>query len=311
MKKIAFLFPGQGAQKVGMADDFDQFDSYYDRADRTLPFSLRQLMTEGPQERLTMTYYAQPSLLTVGAYIAERLKRDGIIPDIVAGHSLGEYTALVAADVLSYEQAVQTVYERGLHMNEAVPVGQGAMAAVIGGDRAMIERVTEKVTAAGDLVQLANINAPGQIVISGTVQGIEQATPLLKEEGVRRVILLDVSGPFHSKLMIEGAEKLQQTFEKMTWQDAKVPIVTNVDATIETDRLAIQQSLIRQLYSPVEWVQSMERLVEEGVTDVIECGPGRVLKGLMRKIDRSVTVHTIEDETSYKAVVEKIKEVLK
>ncbi len=309
--KIAFLFPGQGAQTVGMGSTFPEIDHYFERADQVLPFSLRECMFEGPQEVLTETYHAQPALLTVGAVIADKLMQEGITPDFVAGHSLGEYTALVASGGLSYEDGVQTVYERGRHMTEAVPKGEGAMAAVIGGDRAMIEEVTAAITANGHLVQPANMNSPGQIVISGTKEGISEAQEKLPTHGARRVIPLDVSGPFHSDLMKGAAESLKQTFEKMTWHSLRTPLVKNIDASISSSVDEVREGLVEQLYSPVEWERSMQTLLNEGVTHFIECGPGRVLKGLMRKIDRKAVVYTIEDETSFHEVVEQLKEETK
>jgi len=305
--KIAFLFPGQGAQTVGMGSTFPEIDHYFERADQVLPFSLRECMFEGPQEVLTETYHAQPALLTVGAVIADKLMQEGITPDFVAGHSLGEYTALVASGGLSYEDGVQTVYERGRHMTEAVPKGHGAMAAVIGGERSMIEEVTAKITSEGDVVQPANMNSPGQIVISGTKEGIVRAQEALLVNGARRVIPLDVSGPFHSSLMKEAASSLQQTFEKMTWESLRIPLVKNVDASVSSSIEDVREGLIEQLYSPVEWERSMQTLLEEGVTHFIECGPGRVLKGLMRKIDRKAVVYTIENETSFQEVVQQLK----
>ena len=305
--KIAFLCPGQSAQKAGMGSSFPEIDEYLALADRTLSFSLRERMFEGPQEVLTETYHAQPALLTVGAVIADKLMPEGITPDFVAGHSLGEYTALVASGGLSYEDGVQTVYERGRHMTEAVPKGQGAMAAVIGGERSMIEEVTAQITSEGYIVQPANMNSPGQIVISGTKEGIARAQEVLPTRGARRVIPLDVSGPFHSDLMKDAANSLQQTFEKMTWHPLRVPLVKNIDASLSSSVEEVREGLIEQLYSPVEWERSMQTLLDEGVTHFIECGPGRVLKGLMRKIDRKAVVYTIEDETSFQEVIQQLK----
>lgn len=307
MTKIAFIFPGQGSQSVGMGEELVALTAtknYFQAADEALGFSLSKLMTEGPQEELTLTYHTQPALLTVGAMIASLLQEEGIHPDLVAGHSLGEYTALVASGKMSFEDGVQVVHNRGLYMNEAVPAGEGAMAAILGLARDSVQTVTDQVTAAGDAVQPANLNCPGQIVISGTKAGVEKACEQLKEAGARRAILLDVSGPFHSSLMEPAAGKLRQTLSTINITDTKIPIVANVNAQVIEGNTEIPQLLVEQLYSPVLWEDSIRTMIEQGVTEFIECGPGKVLSGLIRKIDRSVNVWPVYDKATLAAVIE-------
>lgn len=311
MTKIAFVFPGQGSQKVGMGKEltekYTQSKQFFQEADAALGFSLSELIEEGPQEDLTLTYHAQPALLTIGSMIASRLKEEGIEPAYTAGHSLGEYTALVASGVMSFEEGVVAVHKRGLYMNEAVPAGVGAMAAILGLDAEAVSVVTEKITTEGDAVQPANLNCPGQIVISGTKAGVEKACDALKEAGARRAIPLDVSGPFHSSLMEPAAEKLQETLDNIAMKDAKTPIVANVNAEIVENSNQLKALLVEQLYSPVRWEDSVRTMLDNGVTHFIECGPGKVLSGLIKKIDRKATVLSVYDEKTLQEVIETLK----
>lgn len=308
MTKIAFIFPGQGSQAVGMGSElFNGGGKFLERADEVLQFGLSRLITEGPQEELTLTYNAQPALLTVGAMIASRLAEEGITPAYTAGHSLGEYTALVASGVLSFEDGVSVVHKRGLFMNDAVPAGEGAMAAILGLNGEKLKEVTDSITAAGDPVQPANLNCPGQIVISGTKAGVEKACIELKEAGAKRAIPLDVSGPFHSSLMKPAADRLKSALDEVEMKDASIPVVANVNAETVSKSEEIKQLLVEQLYSPVRWEDSVRKLINLGVTHFIECGPGKVLSGLVKKIDRSVTVLPVYDGETLQTVIDAAK----
>ncbi|WP_146552144.1 ACP S-malonyltransferase [Rummeliibacillus sp. SL167] len=312
MTKIAFIFPGQGSQVVGMGQEFvlnePECKEFYDQADQLLAIELSKLMLEGPQEELTLTYHAQPALLTTGVMIADKLKRAGIEPDFTAGHSLGEYAALVASGVMTFADGVQAVHKRGIFMNEAVPAGEGAMAAVLGLERDELKQVTDEVSQNGEVVQLANLNCPGQIVISGTAKGVEMASEKAKEAGARRVISLVVSGPFHSELMRPAASKLQQMLSEIQMQDAVIPVIANVNAQPVTASSVISNLLVEQLYSPVLWEDSVRTLLAEGVDVFIECGPGKVLSGLVKKVDRKVKTYCVYDEATFNQVLEAAKE---
>ena len=312
MTKIAFIFPGQGSQSVGMGADFVSNDEnskqFYDRADTALDFSLTDIILNGPQEKLTLTYHAQPALLTSGVMIANKLQQAGVQPHFVAGHSLGEYSALVVANVLSFDAAVQTVHKRGVFMDEAVPAGQGAMAAILALDGEKLATICQEVSAAGEVVQVANFNCPGQIVISGTKQGVDEACSKAKEAGAKRALPLVVSGPFHSSLMQPAADQLAQVIDNLSLQTPTIPVVSNVTSELLTDVPQIKRELVAQVTSSVLWEQNIERLIAEGVTVFIECGPGKVLSGLVKKIDRSVQTYCVYDDVSLAQVVEASKE---
>lgn len=313
MAKLAFIFPGQGSQSVGMGAEFvatnEESKAFYDKADEALGLSLSKLMLEGPAEELTLTYHAQPALLTTGVMVAQRLTDAGIIPHYAAGHSLGEYSALVLSGVISFEDAVTVVHKRGLYMDEAVPAGQGAMAAILGMEADDLQVVTDAVTATGNVVQIANLNCPGQIVISGTKQGVDEACVAAKEAGAKRAIPLVVSGPFHSELMRAAADKLGQTISEITLSAPQIPVVGNVWAKELENVEVIKHELVEQVYSPVQWENSVRYMIGQGVTTFIECGPGKVLSGLVKKIDRSVQTYCVYDEASLQEVIEALKEV--
>lgn len=311
MTKIAFLFPGQGSQKIGMGKDlFDQeavSKAVFEEADNTLGFDLSSMIFEGDAEELTLTFNAQPALLTTSIAILKKFEESGIKADYAAGHSLGEYTALVAAGALSFKDAVYAVRKRGELMNEAVPAGEGAMAAILGLDKAALEEVTKEVTESGHLVELANLNCPGQIVISGTAKGVELASEKAKEKGGKRAIALEVSGPFHSALMKPAAEKFTDVLSKLDIADAKTPVISNVTADIVTSRDEIETKLIEQLYSPVRFEESVERLIDLGVTTFIEIGPGKVLSGLVKKVNRRLTTISVSDQETIEAAIQTLK----
>lgn len=313
MGKVAFLFPGQGSQVVGMGKDAAEHSPnsrhIYEQADQALGFSLSSLCFEGPEDQLTRTENTQPAILTTSiALLHELQNRLEIKPDFVAGHSLGEYSALVAAGALSFENAVTTVRYRGKFMEEAVPTGQGAMAAVMGVDREVLQQVCETVSEQGDSVQLANLNSPGQIVISGSAEGVRKASEEVKNRGARRVIPLKVSGPFHSRLMEPAAAKLKDILAQMDFSDAEIPVVSNVTAQSVQQKEEIVDLLIRQVFSPVLWEDSVRYMLDQGVDTFIEIGPGNVLSGLVKKVERQVKTFNIQDLETMKQFLQEWKE---
>lgn len=308
MGKIAFVFPGQGAQSVGMARDaydaLPEARQLFDAADRTLGFQLTKLVFDGPAEELKQTANTQPALLTASLALLQAVRAKGIEADYAAGHSLGEYSALAAAGVLSFEDAVSTVRARGRFMEAAVPGGQGAMAAVLGADRDKLAELCAEISAAGTVVEPANINCPGQIVVSGSAEGVEALSARVKEAGAKRAIALEVSGPFHSSMMKEAAEKLGAKLEEVAFHDAAVPVVANVSARPVSGADAVKQSLVSQVYSPVLWEDSIQWLIGEGVDTFVEIGPGSVLSGLIKKIDKSVRIFSVNSLESADALAE-------
>ncbi|MEW9667597.1 ACP S-malonyltransferase [Ammoniphilus sp. 3BR4] len=303
MGKIALVFPGQGSQYVGMGKEAQQNSKaaagIFAQADDALGFSLSQLCFEGPEEQLKLTVNTQPAILTASIAVLEWLKETvEITPSFVAGHSLGEYSALVAAGAMSFKDAVLAVRSRGQFMEEAVPAGEGAMSAVLGMDRDKLRAICEDITASGDPVQLANLNCPGQIVISGSAQGVARAGEEAKSQGAKRAIPLNVSGPFHSSLLQPASVKLEQRLKELKVEDASIPVVANVSAQALTDANDIFTSLVEQVSSPVLWEDSIQYMVSLGVDTFIEVGPGTVLAGLIKKIDRSAKVFSIQDAAS-------------
>lgn len=312
MSKLAFVFPGQGAQKVGMGKDFyDNYDvakKMFKEADEALGYSIMKMCFEGPEEDLKLTANTQPAILTISCIANEILKENGIQPEITGGHSLGEYSALVAAGVLNFQDAVALVHKRGSYMQEAVPVGEGGMAAIIGVDRDKIVEVCQQVSAES-LVQAVNFNCPGQIVIAGATKGVELAVEELKAAGAKKAVILPVSAPFHSTLMKPAAEKLAVELDKVTISDAKIPVVANVSAEILTKAEDIKASLVAQAASPVLWEDCVARMKEFGADVLLEAGPGKTLCGFNRRIDKTITSLNVEDVASLEKSLDYFKEV--
>ena len=294
MSRIAFIFPGQGVQTAGMGKDFyEQTETargVFDEATRLLGFSMPELCFE-PNDRLDITEYTQAAMVTTSiAMMKVFMERTGIRPDVAAGLSLGEYCALAAAGVMSEADAITTVRQRGILMQEAVPAGVGAMAAVLAMDAAAIETVIAPIEG----VQIANYNCPGQIVISGLKEAVETAGEKLKEAGAKRVIPLNVSGPFHSRMLTEAGRKLGEVLEKTEVHTPRIPYVANVTAQYVTDAAQVKPLLEQQVYSSVRWQQSVETMLADGVDTFIEIGPGKTLSGFVKKISRDVKVLNIE-----------------
>lgn len=298
MSKIAFVFPGQGAQAVGMGKDaYEQSaaaKAVFDRADAALGFALGKLAFEGPEEALRQTANTQPALLATSIALLEMYREaHGAQPDYVAGHSLGEYSALVAAGAVGFEDAVRLVRARGTFMEEAVPGGKGAMAAVLGAEREALQALCREVTDTVGLVELANVNCPGQIVVSGSAEGVAAIASRGKEAGAKRVIPLEVSGPFHSSLMQPAADRLAAELAGASFRDAAVPVIANVNALPVTSADELRRLLVQQVTSPVLWEDTIGYLIAQGVDTFVEIGSGTVLAGLIRKVDKSVQTISI------------------
>ena len=308
MAKTAYIFPGQGSQAVGMGKDlFDNFAAareVFETADDALGFSLSEMCFSGDEADLQLTANTQPAILTASIAAYRAARSAGLPePDFVAGHSLGEYSALVAAGVLDFADAVRTVRKRGTYMQEAVPVGVGAMAAILGLDAALVEAGCVE-AAGGQVCSPANINSPSQIVIAGNAEAIDRACEILKEKGAKRAIKLNVSAPFHCALMMPAQDRLSADLAGLNYGNFIFPVVHNVDAAINFVPSVVRDRITQQVSSPVKWMQSVEAMVAAGVGRFIEIGPGKVLTGLVRQIDREVTYANIENSESLSNTLE-------
>jgi len=305
MKSIAFIFPGQGSQYVGMGkelyENFSVAKQIFEEADDALRQSISGLCFKGPEEALKLTENTQPAVLTTSIAALKVLQAEkGLIPSFTAGHSLGEYSALVASEALTFSGAVKIVRLRGKFMQEAVPVGEGAMAAVLGMEREQVEKVCEEVSS-GEVLTTANFNCPGQIVIAGHAKAVERAIERIKQEG-KKAVLLPVSAPFHSPLMKPAGERLEKALEEISVTDLKIPVVTNVEAEVNTLKDKVKGLLVSQVSSPVRWEESMRKMIEKGIEQVLEIGPGKVLSGLMKRIDNRIETGNLEDLQTLKKI---------
>jgi len=315
-QNLAFLFPGQGSQAVGMGREF--FDNFavarqtFEEADEALGFAISELCFNGPEERLKLTEFQQPAIFTVSIAAQRVLSERGVTPGYVAGHSLGEYSANVAVGVVSFADAVRTVRSRGQFMQEAVPAGEGAMAAVLGmSSEDAAKACADAAAETSGVVSPANFNSPEQTVISGAAAAVERAAALCKERGAKKVVMLAVSAPFHCPLMQPAQDRLAVLLKELGFKSTKTPVVVNVDAAFVTRGEPLRDALIRQVTGSVRWVESMRLLIENKPTHFIEVGPGKVLCGLMRQIDRGQSCLNVGDQASLDktlAALEGIKE---
>jgi [acyl-carrier-protein] S-malonyltransferase len=302
---LAYIFPGQGSQHPGMGknlvENFPVAARIFEEIDDALHFSVSRLCFEGSPEDLQLTENTQPAILTVSVAAFRVMQSEGFPqPDYVAGHSLGEYSALFGARSLSLTEAIQTVRSRGRYMQEAVPIGIGAMAAVIGAELKEIEKACAEASQ-GQVCAPANINSPSQVVIAGNAEAVDRASELLRSGGAKRVLKLNVSAPFHSALMMPAQERLAVDLERIGFANLNVPLVTNVDASVIQKGAEARESLVRQVSSPVRWLESIELLIKQGIDTFVEVGPGKVLTGLMRQINREVKCLNVEDAASLKS----------
>ncbi|HUJ31092.1 MAG TPA: ACP S-malonyltransferase [Candidatus Acidoferrum sp.] len=309
MSKLAFLFPGQASQYPGMgrnlAESFPESRAVFDEADSVLGFSLSKLCFEGSEEELKQTENTQPAILTVSMAVYRALETRGVAPDFAAGHSLGEYSALVAAGALDFASAVKVVRKRGQYMQEAVPAGEGAMAAIMGLSPSDVADICKK-AADHDVVSPANLNSPEQTVISGAAAAVKRAVEIASQTGAKRAVILPVSAPFHCAMMAPAQKRLEPELRAVAFAALHFPVVTNVDAETLTSGEEARDALIRQVTMPVRWLDSVHEMIEGGVTIFVEVGPGKVLSGLLRQIDRSVRCFNVEDAASLQSTLDKI-----
>jgi len=305
MKGTAFIFPGQGSQHIGMGkvfyDNFPVARQVFQEADDSLHFALSTLCFQGPEDALKLTENTQPAILTTSVAALRVLQSEtGLDAELAAGHSLGEYSALVAAGALAFPDAVKIVRLRGRFMQEAVPVGEGAMAAVLGLERKDVEAVCEQASA-GEVLSPANFNCPGQIAIAGHSKAVQRAIEKIKEMG-KKAVLLPVSAPFHSPLMKPAGVRLEKELEPIPVSDLKIPVITNVEAQFNTSKDRVKGLLVAQVSSPVRWEESMRAVIDHGIERVLEIGPGKVLSGLMKRIDAKIKMGNVEDADTLKKV---------
>jgi len=298
MRKLSFIFPGQGAQYIGMgsgiAKNYSACNGIFEQASDALAFDIKDMIFNGSEETLEITENTQPSVLTASIVCLQPLIEAGIKPNVTAGLSLGEYTALTYSGALSFKDALVLVRKRGKYMQEAVPLGTGTMAAIIGLDNNLIIKLCEKASSEG-IVEPVNFNCPGQVVISGEVKAVEKAVELCKSEGAKRAVILPVSAPFHSSLLANAGEKLACELENIELGELKIPVISNVTADYIGNSEEIKELLKRQVSSPVFWEDTIRKMISDGIDTFVEIGPGRVLSGFTRKIDKNVTVLNIQD----------------
>ncbi len=313
MPKIACIFPGQGAQYPGMgkelAQNYKEAMNIFDLASERLGIDMKKLCFEGDEEELKKTENTQPSILTVSIALLEVLKLKGIEPQIAAGLSLGEYSALVASKAISFADAVALVKKRGKYMQEAVPSGEGTMAAIMGIERESVMECLKMASGYG-VVEAANFNCPGQVVIAGHTSAVEKACSILKERGARKAIMLPVSAPFHSSLLKPAGEKLAAELENVNISDNELPVVSNVNAQVIMNKYEIKRCLIEQVSSSVLWEDSIRRMIDMGVDTFIEVGPGRTLSAFVKKIDKNLYVHNVENIDTLENTIVSIRERL-
>jgi [acyl-carrier-protein] S-malonyltransferase len=309
MGKIAFLFPGQASQYPGMgrdlAEHYPESRAVFDEADAALGFSISKICFEGSEEALKQTENTQPAILTVSFAAYRALEKRGIVPDFAAGHSLGEYSAVVSAGGLNFSEAVKIVRGRGRYMQEAVPAGEGAMAAILGLPPAEVADICKK-AAGNEVVSPANLNSPEQTVISGGAAAVKRAVEIASQSGAKRAVMLPVSAPFHCEMMAPAQKRLEPDLRSAKFNALKFPVITNVDAEAITTGDEARDALIRQVTQPVRWLDSIHEMLEAGVMLFVEVGPGKVVTGLLRQIDRSIRACNVEDVASLEAALEKI-----
>jgi [acyl-carrier-protein] S-malonyltransferase len=309
MSKLAFLFPGQASQYPGMgrdlAENFPESRAVFDEADAALGFSLSKLCFEGPEEALKLTENTQPAILTVSVAAYRALETRGVTPDFVAGHSLGEYSGLVAAGSLDFTTAVKLVRDRGRYMQEAVPAGEGAMAAILGLAPADVADLCKK-AADHEVVTPANLNSPEQTVISGHSGAVKRGVEIASQQGAKRAVILPVSAPFHSPLMEPARRRLEHDLRAAAFCALRFPLITNADAEAISSGEEAREALIRQVTLPVRWLDSVRDMIERGVSMFVEVGPGKVLSGILRQIDRSVRCFSVEDSASLRSTIERL-----